>query len=96
MQFVGQVLALLGLLVIGLIPPDVVTGLLGAAWAEPAARVAWAVLPTPWALDRIQAWGLGAEATHPLLALALLAQTPLWLAAGSRAIARAELGARGP
>jgi len=90
----GQVLALLGLLVIGLVPPEVVAGTLARAWAEPVARVAWAALPTPWALDRIQAWALGAEGPHPLLALALLTQPPLWLAAGVRAIAHAELGAR--
>ncbi len=90
----GQVLALLGLLVIGLVPPEVVAGALNATWAEPIARFAWAVLPAPWALDRLQAWALGAEGPHPLLALALLGQTPLWLAAGTRAIARAELGAR--
>ena len=90
----GQVLALLGLLVIGLVPPEVVAGALNATWAEPITRFAWAVLPAPWALDRLQAWALGAEGPHPLLALALLGQTPLWLAAGTRAIARAELGAR--
>jgi hypothetical protein len=90
----GQVLALLGLLVIGLMPPEVVAGALHAAWVEPVTRVAWAVLPAPWALDRLQAWAMGAEGPHPLLALALLAQTPLWLAAGARAIAHAELGAR--
>jgi hypothetical protein len=90
----GQVLALLGVLVIGLIPPEVVAGMVAGAWAEPVTAVAWAVLPTPWAPDRIQAWALGAEGPRPLLALALLAQTPLWLAVGARTIARAELGAR--
>lgn len=90
----GQVLVLLGLLVIGLVPPEVVGGETGWVWAVPASRAVWAVLPTPWALDRIQGWALGAEGPHPLLALALLAQAPLWLAMGARALARAELGAR--
>jgi ABC-type transport system involved in multi-copper enzyme maturation permease subunit len=91
----GQVLALLGLLLIGLLPPAVVASALATAWLEPATRVAWTILPAPWALDRLQGWALGAEGSQPLLALALLAQTPLWLAAGARAIAGAELGARG-
>jgi hypothetical protein len=91
----AQVLTLLGLLALGLLPPEVVAGALAGAWAVPVSRVAWALLPTPWALDRIQAWVLGVEAAHPLLLLALLAQPPLWLAAGARSLARAELGARG-
>jgi hypothetical protein len=90
----AQVLTLLGLLVIGLVPPEILGSMLAAAWIEPVTRVAWSLLPTPWALDRVQAWAAGAEGPHPVLALALLAQTPLWLAAGAREMARAELGAR--
>jgi hypothetical protein len=90
----GQVLVLLGVLLIGLVPPEVVAGMVAGAWAVPLTGVAWAILPTPWAPDRLQAWALGAEGSHPLLALALLAQTPLWLAVGARTIARAQLGAR--
>jgi hypothetical protein len=91
----GQVLVLLGLLVLGLIPPEILGTLLDAAWIDPVTRVAWSLLPTPWALDRVQAWAAGAEGPHPFLALALLAQTPLWLSAGARVVARSELGARG-
>ena len=90
-----QVLMLLALLVVGVIPPEILGSMLAAAWLEPVARVAWSLLPTPWALDRLQAWVAGAEGPHPVLALALLAQTPLWLSTGSRAVARAELAARG-
>ncbi len=89
-----QVLALLALLVVGLIPPDVLAGLLGAPWHEPATRVAWTALPTPWALDRAQAWVLGRGDPQVVQALALVAQAPLALALGARALARAELGAR--
>lgn len=89
-----QVLALVGLLLLGLVPPDVLATMLTAPWLEPVTRAAWTALPTPWALDRVQAWALGAEGPHPVPALALLAQTPFWLAAGARAAARAELGAR--
>jgi hypothetical protein len=90
----AQVLSLLGLLAFGLIAPDAVGATIAAAWVEPAVRVAWTVLPTPWALDRIQAWALAAEGPHPVLTLALVAQVPLWLALGTRALARAELGSR--
>ena len=89
-----QVLALVALLTAGLVPPDVLAGMLGAPWLEPAARAGWTLLPTPWALDRVQAWAAGAEGAHPVVALALLAQAPLALAAGARAMERAELGAR--
>ena len=90
----AQVLVLLGILVIGLVPPAVVAGVFARGWVEPVVRAAWAALPTPWALDRLQAWALGVEGPHPLLALALAAQPPLWLAAGARALQQAELGAR--
>jgi|GEM_PF-6885169 len=90
----AQVLTLLGLLLIGLVPPDVLASLLAAPWLEPVTRAAWTGLPTPWALDRIQAWVTGVEGPHPALALALVAQPPVVLAAGARALARAELGAR--
>jgi len=89
-----QVLALLALLTAGLVPPEAVVGMLGAPWLEPAARAAWTVLPTPWALDRVQAWAAGAEGAHPALVVALLAQGPLARAAGALAMERAELGAR--
>ncbi len=87
----AQVLVLLGLLLLGLVPPEIVGGML-ASWMEPATRVVWSLVPTVWALERIQAWAAGAEGPHPVLALALLAQTPLALAAGAWALARAELG----
>ena len=92
----AQVLALLAVLVIGLVPPDALAGLLAAPWLEPAARAAWAALPAPWTLDRLQAWAAGLERPHPVLAVALLAQAPLALALGARAVARAELGSRVP
>jgi hypothetical protein len=90
----AQMLALLGVLLIGLVPPDVLAGMLAAPWLETVARVAWAALPTPWALDRLQAWAAGLEGPHLVLLLALLAQPPLALALGARTVARAELGAR--
>lgn len=90
-----QLLALLGLLLLGLVPPAVLATLVAAPWLEPVTRAAWTAFPTPWALDRLQAWALGVEGPHPVVAAALLAQTPFWLAAGARAVARAELGARG-
>jgi len=91
----GQVLALLGLLACGLVAPGAVGAVVAGAWVEPVVRAAWTLLPAPWALDRVQGWALGTEGAHPVLALALLAQAPLWLALGGRALARAELGARG-
>ena len=91
----AQVLVLLGVLVIGLVPPAVVAGAFARAWLEPALRVAWAALPTPWALDRVQGWALGVEGAHPLLVVALAAQPAVWLAAGTRVLRQAELGARG-
>ncbi len=89
-----QVLVLLVLLLAGLVPPDVLAGLLGAPWLEPAARLAWTALPTPWALEGVQAWVLGRGDPQVVPALALLAQAPLALVLGARAVARAELGAR--
>ncbi len=90
----AQVLVLLALLVVGFLPPEVVSQAL-AAWTAPLCGAAWALLPTPWALDRLQGWALALEPPSPLLALALVAQPPFWLLAGSRALRRAERGARG-
>ncbi len=90
----GQVLVLLGLLLAGLVAPDVVGTMLGRPWVEPVVRAAWTVLPTGWALDRLERWALGIGAPHPFLALALLAQTPFWLLAAGRAVARAQPGTR--
>ncbi len=90
----AQVLVLLALLVVGFLPPEVVSQAL-AGWTSPLCRIAWALLPTPWALDRLQGWALALEPPSSLLALALVAQPPFWLLAGSRALRRAELGARG-
>lgn len=91
-----QVLTLLGVLLFGLVPPEIAAPALTADWATPLLRVVWALLPTPWALDRVQGWALALEGPVPLLALALLVQAPLFLAAGARSLLRAELGARSP
>ncbi len=89
-----QVLTLLGVIVVGVVPPALAADALPWAALRPPFRALWLLLPAPWALDRLQAWALGLQAAAPLVLGALLVQTPLFLAAGSRALGRAELGAR--
>ncbi len=86
----AQVLVLLGVLVVGFVPPEVAAAG-GAEWVAQLSRGLWTVLPTPWALDRVQGWVLALEAPAPLIAVALFAQPAPWLAAGARALHRAEL-----
>ena len=91
----AQLLILIALSVAGAVPPDIVAQPWGGAWAAAAARALWIVLPTSWALGRLQEWSLAAAAPAPLLALALALQPALWLGAGTRRLAVAELAARG-
>lgn len=89
-----QVLILVALCAIGAMAPDVVAQPLGSAWAG-LLRVVWTALPTVWALDRLHAWSFAAGAPVPALALVLVLQPALWLGAGARRLARAELAVRG-
>jgi hypothetical protein len=88
-----QTLTLVALLVVGAMPPEVALHALGGAWVE-VARGLWALCPTPWALGRLHAWSLAGAAPAPHIAVSLVAQTAIALAAGARALERAELGAR--
>ncbi len=90
----SQVLVLLAVLVAGIVPPALAAEALPWPWLRPAVPALWTIVPTPWALDRVQHWALGDEGAVPLLLAALLLQPPLFLAAGGRLLARAELGAR--
>lgn len=90
----AQLLVLLAVFAIGALPPELAAQALGRA-AGVAAKVAWAVLPTPWVLGRLNAWLLGAGVPSPWLALALVLQPALWLGAGARRLGRAELAVRG-
>jgi hypothetical protein len=88
-----QLLLLLALCVVGAVPPDLVAQPLGA-WAGGAARVLWTLLPTSWSLGRLDEWCLEGGAPAPLLALILALQPVVWLGAGARRLAAAELAAR--
>jgi len=90
----AQVLLLVAGCVVGAMPPDVVAQPLGRAWLGPV-RAVWTALPTEWAVDRLQAWCLAGGAPAPALALVLALQPALWLGAGARRLARADLGGRG-
>jgi len=89
----AQVLVLLAVLGLGAVPPEIAAQALGAA-AGAVARVAWAVLPTSWALSRLHEWALAAGPPAPALALGLALQPALWLGAGVRRLAGSELAAR--
>ena len=89
-----QLLALVAVLVLGAMPPEIAVHALGSAWARTAARAVWTVLPTPWALGRLHDWSLAGGAPAPLLAVSLVVQAVVWLGAGARSLERAELGAR--
>ena len=90
----AQVLLLLAVFALGAMPPDFVTAALGGA-ARAGARIAWAAVPTSWALGRLQAWSVAAGPPEPALALALVLQPVLWLGLGLRGLARAELARAG-
>ena len=89
----AQLLVLLALLVAGAMPPEIV-GQAGGPPAVVAARAAWTLLPTSWALDEVQAWALGAGAPRATLLLALALQPALWLAIGGSRLAGAQLAER--
>ena len=91
----AQLLLLLALWVVGAVPPEVLAQSVDGAWAGGAARVLWTALPTSWALARLHAWSLGAGPPAPILALVLVLQPALWLGAGARRLAAAELAVRG-
>ena len=91
----AQLLLLLALWIVGAVPPEVIAQSVGGAWAGGAARTLWTALPTSWALTRLHAWSLGAGTPEPVLALVLVLQPALWLGAGARRLAAAELGVRG-
>lgn len=89
----AQLLVLLAVLVLGAVPPEIAALALGRA-GEAVVRLAWAALPTSWALSRLHAWVLAAGPASPWLALALALQPALWLGAGARRLGAAELAAR--
>lgn len=91
----AQLLLLLALWVVGAVPPEVIAQSVGGAWAGGAARALWTALPTSWTLSRLHAWSLGAGPPEPTLALVLVLQPALWLGAGARRLAAAELAVRG-
>ncbi len=91
----AQVLLLLACCALGAMPPELVAQPVGGAWAAGAVRVLWTALPTSWALGRLHDWSLAAGAPAPALALVLVLQPALWLGAGARRLARAELAVRG-
>jgi hypothetical protein len=89
----GQLLILLALCVAGAMPPEIVAQPAGP-WAAGVARAVWTVLPTSWSLGRLHDWCLADGAPAPLLGLVLALQPVLWLGAGARRLAVAELAAR--
>ena len=90
----AQVLLLLALWIAGAMAPEAVGALVGAAWVTGLVRALWTALPSPWALGRLLDWALGAGAPAPAAALVLALQPSLWLGAGARRLALAELAAR--
>jgi len=90
-----QVLILLAFCVVGAVPPEIVAQPVGGAWAAGAARALWTALPTSWAVGRLHEWSLSGGAPAPTLALVLALQPVVWLSAGTRRLAVAELAARG-
>jgi hypothetical protein len=91
----AQILILIALGVAGAVPPEIVAQPLGGPWAAGLARALWTALPTSWALGRLHEWSLAGGAPAPTLALVLILQPVLWLGAGTRRLAVAELGVRG-
>jgi hypothetical protein len=90
-----QIFALLAVLVLGAVPPDVAVHALGSGAIHVLARGLWAALPTPWTLGRLEEWALAGGAPAPLAAAALAIQVAVWPAMGARALGRAELASRG-
>jgi hypothetical protein len=89
-----QIFALLAVLVLGAVPPDIAVQGLGSAPVSSLARGVWTALPTPWTLGRLEEWAVSGGARAPLAAAALALQVAVWLAAGARSLSRAELAAR--
>jgi hypothetical protein len=91
----AQTLLLLGVIVAGAMPPELVELALPGTLTRSVMRALWGLLPTPWALGRLHTWLLAGGAPAPWLALALALQPPAWLAIAARSIGRAELPVRG-
>jgi hypothetical protein len=88
-----QIFALLAVLVVGAVPPDVAVPAVASVWVRALARGLWSVVPTPWMLGRLHDWSLAGGEPAPLVAVALAAQAAGWLLAGARSLGRAELAA---
>jgi len=89
-----QIFALLALLVLGAVPPDIVVHALEGAWVRGLARGLWTSLPTPWMLGRLHDWSLAGGQPAPLAAASLVVQSAGWLVLGARSLSRAEFAAR--
>ena len=90
----AQLLLLVALWILGAVPPELVAQPLGGAWARGVARVLWTALPTSWTLSGLHGWALASGPPEPVLALVLVLQPALWLGAGARRLATAELAVR--
>jgi hypothetical protein len=90
-----QIFALLAVLVLGAVPPDVVVHSIEGAWTHALARGLWVLLPTPWTLGRLHGWTLAGGPPAPLAAASLVAQAVGWLVLGVRSLSRAELATGG-
>ena len=89
-----QIFALLAVLVLGAVPPDVVVHSLESTWIRALARGLWVLLPTPWTLGRLHDWSLAVGPPAPLAAASLAAQAAGWVVLGARSLSRVELAAR--
>ena len=89
-----QIFALLAVLVLGAVPPDVVVHSLESTWIRALARGLWVLLPTPWTLGRLHDWSLAGGPPAPLAAASLAAQAAGWVVLGARSLSRVELAAR--
>ena len=90
----AQVLLLLGFWVVGALPPEAAGDVAGAAWVAGLVRALWTALPSSWMLGRFLDWTLGAGAAAPAALVVLALQPALWLGAGARRLAQAELAVR--
>jgi hypothetical protein len=89
-----QIFALLAVLVLGAVPPDVVVHAIESAWIRGLARGVWTLLPTPWTLGRLHDWSLAGGPPAPAAAASLAVQAAGWLVVGARTLTRAELATR--
>jgi len=89
-----QIFALLAVLVLGAVPPDVAVHAIDSTWIRGLARGLWTLLPTPWTLGRLHDWSLGRGQPAPAAAVLLAVQAAGWLAVGARTLNRAELVTR--